>query len=204
MGKKKLTPKEALFVKEYLVDKNATRAAIAAGYSEKTAYSIGHELLSKPAVAAAIARGLEAQQKDAEARAKKRGITKERWLRELALIGFADMDDFVRVRRNGLEMVGSAERKKGRSRVIRKLTETATRDGGSVGLELHPKIPALLAIGKHLGWIVDKHELAGKDGGPIRATLTDEQRRGRLDELLGALETLKKEGGSDDDESAED
>lgn len=49
-----LTPRQALFVQEYLVDRNATRAAIRAGYSEATAYSIGHENLSKPDIAAAI------------------------------------------------------------------------------------------------------------------------------------------------------
>ncbi len=49
-----LTPKQSRFVEEYLVDLNATQAAIRAGYSEGTAYSIGNENLSKPDVAAAI------------------------------------------------------------------------------------------------------------------------------------------------------
>jgi phage terminase small subunit len=50
----KLTPKQTLFVAEYLIDLNATQAAIRAGYSKKTAYSIGNENLSKPVIAAAI------------------------------------------------------------------------------------------------------------------------------------------------------
>lgn len=50
----KLTAKQSLFVKEYLVDLNATQAAIRAGYSEKTARAIGAENLTKPDVAAAI------------------------------------------------------------------------------------------------------------------------------------------------------
>lgn len=45
-----LTPKQRLFAKEYLVDLNATQAAIRAGYSEKTAYRIGAELLQKTSV----------------------------------------------------------------------------------------------------------------------------------------------------------
>lgn len=49
-----LTPKQSLFVKEYLVDLNATQAAIRAGYSEKTAYSQGERLLRNVEVAAAI------------------------------------------------------------------------------------------------------------------------------------------------------
>lgn len=57
----KLTDKQQMFVKEYLIDLNATQAAIRAGYSEKTAYSIGHENLSKPEIAAAITKAFTAR-----------------------------------------------------------------------------------------------------------------------------------------------
>jgi phage terminase small subunit len=50
-----LTAKQERFVAEYLVDGNATRAAKAAGYSEKTAYSIGQRLLKNVEVASALA-----------------------------------------------------------------------------------------------------------------------------------------------------
>ena len=50
----KLTPKQELFIQEYLVDLNATQAAIRAGYSKKTASVIGAENLVKPKIAAAI------------------------------------------------------------------------------------------------------------------------------------------------------
>ncbi len=49
-----LTAKQARFVEEFLIDSNATQAAVRAGYSEKTAYSVGHENLKKPEVATAI------------------------------------------------------------------------------------------------------------------------------------------------------
>lgn len=49
-----LNPRQTRFVAEYLKDLNATQAAIRAGYSERTAYSIGHENLNKPEIAAAI------------------------------------------------------------------------------------------------------------------------------------------------------
>ena len=49
-----LTPKQARFVEEYLIDLNATQAAIQAGYSKKTAYSQGQRLLKNVEVAAAI------------------------------------------------------------------------------------------------------------------------------------------------------
>lgn len=69
-----MTPKQQRFVEEYLVDLNATQAALRAGYSEKTAYSIGPENLKKPEIAAAIE---AAQNKTSE----KLDITRE-WILE--------------------------------------------------------------------------------------------------------------------------
>ena len=54
-----LTPKQTLFVAEYLVDTNATQAAIRAGYSAKTANPAGARLLAHVSVKAAIAKGRE-------------------------------------------------------------------------------------------------------------------------------------------------
>ncbi len=50
-----MTPKQTKFVREYLLDLNATQAAIRAGYSQRTAASIGQENLRKPEIATAIA-----------------------------------------------------------------------------------------------------------------------------------------------------
>ena len=57
----KLTTKQRCFVDEYLIDLNATQAAIRAGYSEKTAQRIGSENLSKPLVKKAIQAAIEAR-----------------------------------------------------------------------------------------------------------------------------------------------
>ena len=72
----KLTLKQQRFIDEYLVDGNATRAAIAAGYSKKTAYSIGEENLRKPEIKAEIER-IRAEQ------SKKLEITREGLLSDL-------------------------------------------------------------------------------------------------------------------------
>lgn len=56
-----MTPKQQRFVDEYLIDLNATQAAVRAGYSAKTAYSMGQENLSKPEIAHAIANARAAQ-----------------------------------------------------------------------------------------------------------------------------------------------
>lgn len=56
MNTKKLNPKQQLFVEEFLIDLNATQAAIRAGYSKKTAGQVGFENLKKPQIAAAVAK----------------------------------------------------------------------------------------------------------------------------------------------------
>lgn len=168
-----LNAKQKLFVQEYLVDKNATRAAKVAGYAPKAAYAMGAENLRKPQIAQAIAEGLALQTQAAQARAAQRGVTKERWLKELELIAFADMDDFAEITEaqsgnsQSVSMITTADRKKGRGRAIKKISETSTQHGGSIGLELHNKLPALELIAKAHGWVKDIHEHQGEGGGPM-------------------------------------
>lgn len=71
-----MTPKQQAFVREYLVDLNATQAAIRAGYSAATAGAIGAENLTKPAIAAAIAAAQDerARRVEIDADAVLRGI----------------------------------------------------------------------------------------------------------------------------------
>ena len=77
----KLTPKQRRFIDEYLIDLNATQAAIRAGYSEKTAYSIGLQNLKKLEIQAEIQKRRNRLQSKLE-------ITQERVLQELAAIAF--------------------------------------------------------------------------------------------------------------------
>lgn len=81
---RKLTPKQAMFVDEYLVDLNATQAALRAGYSEQTAYSIGQENLKKPEIASAI-------QAAADKRSERTQITADKVLTEIGKLAFADI-----------------------------------------------------------------------------------------------------------------
>ena len=80
----KLTPKQLAFVAEYLVDLNATQAAMRAGYSERTAGSIGEENLKKPEIAAAIAlaqreRAKETQRTALDVLKDIQSVSKEAW-----------------------------------------------------------------------------------------------------------------------------
>lgn len=78
-----MTPKQAAFVAEYLVDMNATQAAIRAGYSRKTADAIGKENLRKPPIRAAIDAAMAKH-------ADRLEITAERIQQERARLAFLD------------------------------------------------------------------------------------------------------------------
>lgn len=86
----KLTAKQKKFIDEYLIDLNATQAAIRAGYSNKTANRIATENLSKPYIQAEI------QKRQAEIQ-KSTDITREKVLNELSSIAFAKPTDMVNV-----------------------------------------------------------------------------------------------------------
>jgi hypothetical protein len=88
----KLTPKQAAFVEEYLVDLNATKAAERAGYSVKTAMAIGSENLHKPQIVAAIAT------RKAE-RLKSVNIDQGQILAQLINVVASDANDLVEYRR---------------------------------------------------------------------------------------------------------
>lgn len=87
-----MTPKQTRFVQEYLIDLNATQAAIRAGYSEKTAGQIGEQNLKKLEVAQAVKAAMDV-------RAQKTEITAERVLEELWAIATADPNDIIQFRR---------------------------------------------------------------------------------------------------------
>lgn len=79
-----LNRKQLRFIDEYLVDFNATQAAIRAGYSKRSASEQGYDLLRKPQIQSAI----KAKQKEL---AHKVGITRERIVQECARIAFSDI-----------------------------------------------------------------------------------------------------------------
>jgi len=84
----KLTPKQAIFAAEYLIDSNATRAAIAAGFAQAGAHVRGARLLKNAKVAAAIA--------DAKARvAQKYEVSIERTVSTLAKVAYHDLAEMV-------------------------------------------------------------------------------------------------------------
>lgn len=98
MALPKLTPKQAAFVHEYLVDLNATQAAIRAGYSKKTANRIATENLSKPVIQEAL--------REARAAREKRSMITVEWvLAQIASIA-QDEEAQQRDRLKALELLG--------------------------------------------------------------------------------------------------
>lgn len=87
-----MTPKQQRFVDEYLIDLNATQAAIRAGYSAKTAGAIGYESLTKPEIAKAIEAAMSR-------RSEKTLITQEKVLERLWHIATADPNGLIEFRR---------------------------------------------------------------------------------------------------------
>lgn len=83
-----LNERQQRFVEEYLIDLNATQAAVRAGYSPKGAEVTGSQLLRNPKVQAVV-------EKRMDARSRRTEVTADRLLQELAAIGFADLRDFM-------------------------------------------------------------------------------------------------------------
>lgn len=160
------SPKQYLFVDEYLKDLNAHQAALRAGYSPKSAQRIGLELLAKTHVAAAIAQA----QRD---RSQRTQIDADRVLRELARLAFVDIrrlyDDAGRLKRPGdldddtAAALASVE--------IDELAEYVDGERQHLGftkkVRVWNKVASLKLLGQHLKLFAERVEHTGKDGGPL-------------------------------------
>jgi phage terminase small subunit len=147
-----LSPKQAAFVREYLIDLNATQAAIRAGYSQKTAAEQAARLLTNVKVKAEVQTAMDN-------RADKTGITQDYVLKTI--------HETVERCRQATPVVD----RKGEQVFVKtptgELVPAYLFDAKSVlrGCEL---------LGKHLGMFTDRHELTGKNGGPIETVEVSE------------------------------
>lgn len=168
-----LTPKQQRFVEEYLIDLNATQAAIRAGYSEKTAYSVGHENLKKPEIQKAIE---EAQNK----RTEQTQIDAAYVLRRLVEIDQMDvldiMDDkyclkpigeWPKIWRQYISNIENLEEFEG-------FGEDRTQIGWLKKIKWPDKTKNLELLGKHVsvGAFKDKIEHSGPNGGAVEVVIT--------------------------------
>jgi phage terminase small subunit len=156
-----LTPKQERFVAEYLVDLNATQAAVRAGYSAKTAEQQGYQLLQKTSVAEAIA---AAQSKHLETV----DVSAQRILRELAALGFSDIRGVFDEHGN-LKPIHELPDSVAPVIASVEVTKERTRKDGEVTTEefvtkvkAWDKVRALEMLAKHVGLLKDQVQHSGK------------------------------------------
>lgn len=183
----KLTAKQQRFCDEYLIDLNATQAAIRAGYSERTAEEQGCRLLRNVKVQKYI-------QNRKQDRIERTEITQDMVLKELANIAFSNAADYANVieKQAMVEFEGNmipVLDENGNPVMYRTveptLTERLTEEQkralavikkGRDGFEVKPydKVRALELIGKHLGMWTEKVEVENKIKSPYDELSVDE------------------------------
>jgi phage terminase small subunit len=158
-----LTPKQEQFCQEYLVDLNATQAAVRAGYSQQTAGAIATENLTKPLISARIAE-LQAE------RAAKIGVTQEAVIAELAKMAFANMADYMTVAPDGSAYMDLTRLTRDQAAAIQELNSETylEKDGDEYKpvkksrIKLSEKRGNLELLGKHLGMFKEEVNHTGK------------------------------------------
>ena len=133
-----LTAKQAAFVREYAIDKNATQSAIRAGYSARNADKIGSELLGKTRVAAAIDRAIAVQ-------TERTLVSADRVIAEFAKIAFANAQSY-----HGAD--GNVQQITDLSNDDAAAIQSFERsEDGSTKIKLCDKLKSLDSLAKHLG-----------------------------------------------------
>ncbi len=149
----KLTAKQEMFVQEYLIDLNATQAAIRAGYSTATAKEIGCENLTKLNIRARIDEAL------AE-RSKRTGINQDRVLREIARIAFVNAENVINPNDATVKEDASEDDTAAIASVKVKTVSGDEFDSTEREIKFADKLKALELLGKHLGMFKDKVEVS--------------------------------------------
>lgn len=162
----KLEPREERFVHEYVVDLNATQAAIRAGYSPR--YN-ANRLMEKERITFAIER-LKAQ------RLSRTGVDQDSVLHEMSLLAQSDISHYFVDDDGNLALAEGAP--EGAMRAVqsvkKRITSRRDKDGATtvtrdIELKLWDKPTPLKLMGRHVGLFPDRVEHTGKGGGPIEA-----------------------------------
>ena len=144
----KLTPKQQLFVSEYLIDLNGTQAAIRAGYSHKTANEQSARLLANVSIRHAVDTAMAA-------RSARTGVTQDRVVRELARIAFVDPTKIVDFRTGLVNAEITDDDRAARAGVkIKDGLEFTERE-----VKLADKLKALELLGRHLNRFTDNIQM---------------------------------------------
>lgn len=151
-----MTPKQQAFIEHYLANPNATQAALAAGYSTRTAGSIGQENLTKPEIQAAI-----------KARLTVLKLEADDVLKLLAEHARGTMADFVKVGDDGEPWIDFRQAAaKNRLHLVKRFKVKKKRGEGwnetEIEVELYDAQRAAELIGRHWGLFPNKVEVDWK------------------------------------------
>jgi phage terminase small subunit len=175
---KKLNAHERRFVGEYLIDCDPKRAAVAAGYSKTVAATKAYQWVSngkgKPHVFAAVQKALEKH-------AQKLEMTADRVLSELALMGFANMKDYIKTTKQGDAFVDLSQLTRAQAAAIQEITVDEYMDGHGpearqvkkTKFKLADKRGSLELLARHLRLLPTRVELSGQDDGPMVIEIRD-------------------------------
>jgi phage terminase small subunit len=153
-----LSPKRERFSQEYIIDLNGKQAAIRSGYSEKSAEVTASRLLSNVNVKARIAQ-LMAE------RAKRCEVKQDDVITELKHLGFSDMRNLAEWNSVLVKLKDSSEISDADAACVESVSQTVSKDGGSLSIKLHSKTKSLELLARHLGMLHDKvdHTTGGKE-----------------------------------------
>ena len=151
MPKTKLTDKQRRFCEQYLVDSNATQAAVRAGYSARTAHSIGAENLTKPEVRAYLTGLLDSEGIDTRAQQKA-------CISELMALSFSSITDVLSIEDGKVSIKNSAQWSDNAARAVESVR---VGKDGSLSIKMHSKPSAIKILGDHLGLCGDLNTALG-------------------------------------------
>jgi phage terminase small subunit len=143
------------FVREYIVDFNATQAAARAGYSAKTAYERGSDLLKKPEIQKAVAAEIEA-------RSDRTGITQDWVVQRLAELASADIADYMEWDDKSATFKPKEDLPPGATKSILSIKSSKNVDGSSrLEMKMTDKLKALEMLARHTGAFNDSVTVRG-------------------------------------------
>lgn len=189
-----LTDKQRLFVLEYMRDFNITRAAMAAGYSKKTAHVVGWETLRNPKVQAEV-------QRQKEMRSTELGLDVQRIIAEYMKIAFADISEYVEFGQKDVPVIGiygpvtdddgkqlmqtvNYVSFKDSSEIDATIISEVKQGKDGVSVKLHDKLKAMAALEKYLGFMTEEDRL-------------------RVEKLKGEVKLLEQKATADTDKPIE-
>ena len=143
-----LTLKQKMFIDEYLVDLNATQAAIRAGYSPKTAKDIASQNLAKLNIR------IEIDKRMAE-RSKRVGMNADRVLQELGKLAFVKIEDVIDFETGRIKPTATSDD----LAAIQSIKIKPGEYGTEREIKFYDKKATLELLGKHLGLWTDKQEI---------------------------------------------